>query len=941
MFAFLRAVTLSLVVATCVPVLAAAAEVPPITFTSRTLANGLKVYASRDPSTPNVTVQVWYGVGSKDDPQGRSGFAHLFEHLMFKATRNLPTEQFDRMTEDVGGFNNAGTADDYTTYYQVVPANHLERLIWAEAERMSNLVVDEASFKSEREVVKEELRQNYLASPYGRLFGLYVPQASYALHPYKRPGIGSIAELDAATLDDVRAFHRAWYRPDNAALIIAGNFDPAQLDAWVDRHMGPLTNPPFAMPRINLTEPPRTAPGVFNGYGPNVPLPALVITWQGAAASHPDAPALKVLDAILSGGKSSRLYNALVYEQKVAVEAFSNADLPRDPGLFMVGAILASGKTIGDGEAALLAQVKRLRDAPPTAAELSEAKNELLAAALAGRETIEGRANAIGYALRVEGDAAAVNTELAALQAVTAQDVQRVARTYLAEDRRMTIRYRPESERPKGEARPPEPTPPKQVATYDGPVVTLAPEADRVKPPPVGEPVQPVLPTPAETTLPNGLRVIVARSSSLPLVTADLTVRLGAWADPKGLAGATTMMAGMLTEGTRTRSAQQIASQVEALGATLGASGGLESTSLTLTVMPDKLPAAMAVLADVARNPVFAPEELDRQREQALDGLKVAYQQPGQVAAFAAAPIVYAGTPLGHVAQGTPASLTRLKPADLAALHRAGFRPDNAILVLTGDITAEQGFAAALAAFGDWARPSTRLATAPAIILKASPRPLGIDLAGADQASVNVVRSAIARTDPAYYPGLVSATVLGGGYSARLNQEIRIKRGLSYGASARLSAARTTGSFRASAQTKNENAGQVLELMRTELARLGAEAVGSDELRARKSTLVGEYGRELATSSGLADILGNYALYGVPLDELSRYTAKVEAVSPDQVQAFARTHLDPTGASVIVAGDAKTFGPTLKATLPGLEIIPGAELDLDSPTLRRDARSKP
>ena len=914
---------------------AAAADVPPIAFKSRTLTNGLKIYYSRDPATPNVTVQVWYGVGSKDDPEGRSGFAHLFEHLMFKATRNLPSEAFDRMTEDVGGFNNAGTADDYTTYYQVVPANHLERLLWAEADRMSTLVVDEAGFRSERDVVKEELRERVLASPYGRLMALYLPQASYTTHPYKRPGIGSIEELDAATVDDVRAFHRAHYRPDNAALIVVGNFDEARLNAWVDIWFGGLKNPARIRPQVSVKEPPRARAGIFDGYGPNVPLPAVILSWQGAAASDPDAPALKVLDAILSAGKSSRLYNSLVYEQQIAAEAFSNADLPRDPGLFMVGAVMASGHTVEQGETALLAEVKRLRDAPPTNNELSEAKNELLALALSERETIDGRASAIGFALQVDGDAHAVNTQPGALQAVTAADVQRTARKYLADDRRMTIRYRSESERPAGQTVAAVPIPPKPAATYDGPVFTLAAEPDRQVPPPVGAPVQPILPRPTEKTLANGLRVIVARSSDLPLVTADLTVKTGAWADPPGLGGAAAMMAGMLTEGTKMRSAQVIASQTESLGASLSSGGGLDSSSVTLTVMPDKLKAAMGIMADVVRNPAFAAEELDRQREQALDGLRVAYQQPGQLAGFAAAPVVYGGTPFGHVAQGTPASIEKLKAADLAALHAKGFRPDNAILVLTGDISAEDGFAVAEQAFGRWVRPTSVLPTAPLIRPQNRARAVAIDIPGTGQASVNVLVPAIARMDPEYYPGAVAATVLGGGYSARLNQEIRIKRGLSYEASARLSTSVTTGSFRVSAQTKNESAGQVLDLIYAELARLATDPVAIEELKARKSTLVGEYGRALATSSGLADILGNYALYGVPLDELSLYTAKVEAVSPTQVQGFARRILDPARASVIVVGDTRTFTESLKAKLPILEVVTAAQLDLDSPTLRK------
>ena len=350
--------------------------------------------------------------------------------------------------------------------------------------------------------------------------------------------------------------------------------------------------------------------------------------------------------------------------------------------------------------------------------------------------------------------------------------------------------------------------------------------------------------------------------------------------------------------------------------------------------MPDKLAAGMAIMADVARNPAFAAEELERQRAQSLDGLRVAYQEPGQVSAYAAAPVVFAGTPFGHVSTGTPASIARLKPADLAALHKAWYRPDNAILVLTGDITAEQGFALAEKAFGGWAKPATPMPAIPVITPQGRPRAIVIDLPGTGQAAVNLAKPGIARSDPDYYPGIVANTLLGGGYSSRLNLEIRVKRGLSYGASSNLSANRTTGSFRAAAQTKNETAPQVLDLIGEQMTSLAAAPDGADELTARKSTLVGGYGRRLATTGGLADILGNLALYGVPLDEITRYTAKVEAVTPAQVQAFAGRVMDPSKASVIVAGDAKTFAAALKAKRPDLEVIPVDKLDLDSPTLK-------
>ena len=385
-----------LAVATIAGPAMAADPAPPIGFHERTLPNGLKVITSPDRTTPNVTVQVWYGVGAKNDPPGRSGFAHLFEHMMFKATRDLPPESIDRFTEDVGGMNNAYTADDNTTFYEVIPAAHLQRLLWVEAERMSGLVVDEANFRSEREVVKEELRQRVLADPYGRFLTYLIPQNSFAVHPYKRAAIGSIEDLDAATLDDVQRFHATYYRPDNAALIVAGNFDPAELDAWVDRYFGPIQDPKAPKPQVTAVEPARTGPRTVTGYGPTVPLPAVAITWLGPTATSSDAAPLEVLDSILTNGKSSRLYDSLVYDKQIAAEVFSSADLRQQLGLIYVGAIVAQGHTADETADALRAQVAALREHPATQAELDRAKTQLITNEVRQRETIEGRAQELG-----------------------------------------------------------------------------------------------------------------------------------------------------------------------------------------------------------------------------------------------------------------------------------------------------------------------------------------------------------------------------------------------------------------------------------------------------------------------------------------------------------------------------------------------------------------
>jgi zinc protease len=422
-------------------------KVPRINYKERALANGLKVISVKDASSPTVAIHVWYKVGAKDDPEGRSGFAHLFEHLMFKSTKNLVSEQMDRLTEDVGGFNNASTWDDFTNYYEVVPSNYLETLLWAEAERMSNLNVIEENFKSEREVVKEEFRQRILAPPYGYFFYMVEPN-TFTTHPYKRPAIGSIEDLDAASLDDVRAFHKTFYRPDNATLIVVGDFEQQQLDAWVDKYFSKIVRPKTEIPRVKTVEPERTQEKRIVEYRPNVPFPALALVYLAPPANDADVPALKVAEAIMSDGESSRLYQSLVYEQQVAQEAFLTLDIREHQGLLALGAILAGEKGRSeDVERALLDQLDRMQDQLVSKAELDKAKNKLITSELQERETNDGKAFALAYAAVLLDKPDEVNKEIERLQAVTAEDVQRVMKKYFKTNNRVVIYYLPESMR--------------------------------------------------------------------------------------------------------------------------------------------------------------------------------------------------------------------------------------------------------------------------------------------------------------------------------------------------------------------------------------------------------------------------------------------------------------------------------------------------------------
>lgn len=922
------------------PAPAPAPTVKPIAFTERTLANGLRVYAIRDTGTPNVSVQMWYDVGSKDDPAGRSGFAHMFEHLMFKATRNLVSEQMDRLTEDVGGNNNASTSDDYTEYHETIPANHLERLLFAEADRMAALVVEPVSFASERDVVKEELRQNTNARPYGKLFSLYFPAVSYSRHPYARGTIGSLANLESASIDDVRAFHAVYYRPDNAVLVVSGNFDAKQLDGWVDRYFAGIKRPATPIPRVTVTEPERARATHHVVHEANTPLPAVMISYPIPADNDPDGPALQVLNAVLSQGESSRLYETLVYRDQLAQSAESVLDSKQGPGNLAVFAILAGGKKADDGEAALRREVARLRDAPVTAAELAEARNEIVTGVLRSRETAEGKGRTIAASVIIDRDPRAADKQLAAIGRVTAADIQRVARKYLRDQRSATIQYLPED---KGAAAAPNDRIEIADTVVTKPlvspgiveVVTPASASERIAPPPAGPAIAASAPVTNEFKLANGLRVVVVEKHDLPLLTALLVADGGGANDPADRAGVGNLTADLLTKGTRTRSATEIARQIEALGGSISSDASFDGSTVDVTVKSDQAAPALAILADVARNPVFAPEEIERARAQTIDGVQVAMKNPSQLAGLVAARAALGDAPYGHPLSGTPGSLKAITAADIRAAYKKTWAPGQATLVLVGDLTPDAAKTLAEKNFGDWAQADTvtvgyrdRAAGNP------KPRVIVVDMPGAGQAGVVVARPGIARNDPSYYPAAVANTILGGGFSSRLNQEIRIKRGLAYGAGSNVQAGRLPGTISARTSTKNPSAPETVSIILAEMKRLGAEPVSAAELETRKAVLVGNFGRATETTGGIAGTVGGYVVQGVPLSELGRYVRSVAAVDPAAVQAAAARLLDPMRASIVVVGDARLFLDALRKDYPTVDVIPADALKLDGAALR-------
>ena len=464
--------------------------------------------------------------------------------------------------------------------------------------------------------------------------------------------------------------------------------------------------------------------------------------------------------------------------------------------------------------------------------------------------------------------------------------------------------------------------------------------APQATPPPPAPPRSVQLPKPVEKTLSNGLRVIVVERPGTPLVAAQLLVKNGAEVDAPELAGLANMTAGLLTMGTEKRSATEIAEAVEALGASLDSSARWDASRVNLNVMSSKVAPALEIMADVVRRPTFKAEEVERLRQQTIDDLTVELGDPGSIAAYVASRVIFGDTPYGQPLSGTPQSIARITREDFLKYHSSFYRPDNAVLVFGGDIKAADAFKLAEQLFGDWKKPATPMPpTVAPKLTTGEPRVIVIDKPDAGQAAVIVARTGIERTHPDYFRGLVTNSVLSG-YSGRLNQEIRIKRGLSYGARSALEARRFIGPFSASAQTKNPSAAEVASLLMEEVKRLGTGPVPDVELEPRKAVVIGNFGRNLETAAGLVNQIGTLALYGISFDEINRYIPNVQAITAADIQSFAGSKLAAQGTSVIVVGNAKEFLPKLTEMYPNVRVIPVAQLDLNSALLTKKQQSE-
>ncbi|HET9265610.1 MAG TPA: pitrilysin family protein [Vicinamibacterales bacterium] len=423
------------------PMATAAVRPPKLNYTMATLPNGLQVVFLEDHSTPIVHAEIWYHVGSKNEKKGRTGFAHLFEHMMFKGSKNVEPEGHPSWISSVGGQSNAFTTEDATVFWQTFPAQYLPLVLWLEADRMASLRIDEKVFQTEREVVKEERRMRVENQPYGRLNEIIYDQA-FTVHPYKHPTIGSMEDLEAASIEDVRDFFRTYYVPNNATLVLVGDFDIKETEGLVAKYLGRLPKSDKPVPRDIPKEPPQTKERRVR-LEENWPLPAVVVAHHITFDGHPDSYPLHIASKVLSDGQSSRIYRRLVYEKQLALAAFGGGNIIEHPNLFFAVAIVQPGKSPEETITALIAELDRLKNEPISAAELQQAKNQFARDYILGRESNKDKAQTLGHAVVIHDDITTADGEFDIFMRMTAEDVQRVAQTYFKPENRLVLTIMP------------------------------------------------------------------------------------------------------------------------------------------------------------------------------------------------------------------------------------------------------------------------------------------------------------------------------------------------------------------------------------------------------------------------------------------------------------------------------------------------------------------
>ncbi|NJO39464.1 MAG: insulinase family protein [Cyanobacteria bacterium RU_5_0] len=861
------------------------------------LDNGLTVVTKEVHTAPVVSVQVWYRVGSRNEPAGENGISHQLEHLMFKGTTERPI-QFGRFFSALGSQSNAFTSYDMTAYYGTVERDKLEAMLVLEADRLENSVIGNEQLESEKRVVISEL-QGYENSPRYRL-DRAVLRAAFPDHPYGLPVGGTRSDVESFTVEAVQRYYQTYYTPDNAILVITGDFETDAVLPKVQEIFGQIAK--------------RTGNAPSAGVVPvsEVPQSPIVLQEPGSAAllqivypivdiNNPDVPAIDLMDAILTGGRSARLYQALV-ESGLASSLGAYAAELIEPGWYEIYATVAPGQSVEAVDRVVEQSITQFREQGVTEEELDRAKTLLKTYLVLSNQDITSQASQLGYYETVTGDYQFSDRYLAAIDQVTTADVQRVAQTYLDPAKRTVGYFEPtlpdgspgssgdSSSRIVENFNPGQPVDPAEVAQYL---------------PPITEDTRPnSQPIPEKFTIDNGLEVLLLPDSSTPMINLSGWVESGASFDTEANAGLANLTANNLLNGTQSKDALTIAKTLEDEGASLYFTSRREGVDMDGYALQENLPTLIQTLADVMQNATFPEDQLELSRQRALSQLRAELDDPQQLSWRVFRQTIYPADHPFHTFS-TEESLLAITQADLVNFYRTHYRPDTTVLSLVGNFEPEAVKSLLSEAFGNWKAEGQRPSVPyPNVSLPQSMTQVDRTIPGkAEAVTFMGYNGGISRQDPRYYPALVMNEILGGStLSSRLGIEIRDRQGLTYGIFSFFQAGLNPGPFAISMQTSPEDAAKAIESTLALLRQLREQGVTQAEIDTAKRSLTSSYPVDLSDPTVLASEILYNDVYGLSLEEIRQFPEKLEAVTSEQVQQAIDDLIHPENLLIVTAG---------------------------------------
>jgi zinc protease len=880
-----------------------------LAFQQYTLANGLKVILREDDRQPNVAVDLWYHVGPANEVKGRTGFAHLFEHMMFQGSGHVPQGLGDQLLDAAGATNaNANTNLDYTNFYETVPPSALELSLWLKSDQMGFLLdtLDQSRLSNQQAVVRNERRESNEEPPYA-LTGEAVDRELYPDgHPYRSRVIGSHTDIQAARLDDIRDFFKRYYVPNNATLAIVGKIDAGKTKDLVEKYFG-------SIPRgADVPKPPVSPPALTGEkritVTDDVTLPAVSMTWLTPAAYAPGNADGDLAASVLAGSKTSRLYEDLVLRTGIAQSVTADQDSDLYNSTFAINAVANPGHTASELEAAIQHELDTLKADGPTEPELTAAKITNRSQLLFSLEDVHEVAERLLTYDFYLGDAAEMDRDLRQYDDVRPDTVKRFVTDQLRSDRRV-VAYTV----PGPKVRPPDPPapPPPPVDTTPRP-----PSAEpwRNTPPPPGPTPELKLPAAQRFELANGLPVYLVEAHNLPLATALLVSRQGTASTRVEHPGLASLATAMLVEGTPTRDSLAIDRELKALGSGLATGSGDDSSSVSVSSLAPQLPAVMAVMSDVVRNSQFPQTELDRLRRERLDQLRQLADDPDAVADNVMWREIYgAGHPYSTgTTQELERSLKSITREDLQRFHDSAFTPRNTALVLTGDLTPEQARDLAEKAFGGWTGAGP-VPAPPGPPAPSRARVFLVDKPGAAQSTLVLAEPGVSQLDPDVDKLTVMDTVLGGGLSSRLSRNLRERLGYTYDVSSSEAPKRGIGTITLQSDVQAEFTGASVREMLNQVASMRDVPPSPEELDRARESLSRSLPAAFTTVSSLAGTIGGLYANDLPPDTFEKLPRAYAGTTAQDVQEVARAHLDPNQMKIFVVGDRARVEPQLAA----------------------------